>query len=145
MKRVLVHLVQVASVGAVVVAVFAATETAQIQSASGLSSLSTSHDEMDRHAFDLAEPTPCPLAMRSGIIVPLRSGTLSTQLDEDDFIECKGKKVSIRITADSIKACVTNGRCHGQVGDRDFDIAVTGETCFTVSVDLQQRQDNDAL
>lgn len=139
MKRILVPLVQIAAVGAVVVAVFAAADTAQLQSASGLPSLSTSHDEMDRHAFDLAEPTSCLLAMRAGIIIPLRGGASSTQLDEDDFIECDGEKASIRITADSIKACVTNGRCHGQVGDHDFDFEVTGESCFTASVDLLRR------
>lgn len=139
MKRILVPLVQIAAVGAVVVAVFAVADTAQLQSASGLPSLSTSHDEMDRHAFDLAEPTSCLLVMHSGIIIPLRSGASSTQLDDDDFIECEGKKTSIRVTADSITTCVTDGRCHGEVGDREFEFEITGELCFTTSVDLQQR------
>jgi len=99
----------------------------------------TINGDVGFHGANLAGPTPCLLAARSGVLAPWLSDASFTQLDDDDVIECRGKKASIRVTADSVKACVTNGHCTGSVGGRDFEITAEGEACLTFSVDLPQR------
>jgi len=138
MRRALSPLALVAAVGGVLITVFVATEATEHRGVPGLPDLPATND-VGFDGVDLAGRTPCLLGMRSGVLAPWLSDASSTQLGDGDVIECTGDKASVRITADSIKACVTNGSCEGTVGGRRFEAKVEGESCFTFHVDLRQR------
>lgn len=49
-------------------------------------------------------------------------------------ITCTGDEVTVTITSGSIRACVTDGECNGEIGGQGVDVKSEGTVCVTVEL-----------